>query len=328
MSNFYDLGIIPAILKKFKVNNIILSGIHDKNVLNQIVYHCDTFNASFKSIDSEVSYEGEFDENILNVLNKYTDYDAIFINDDPNWFTVYNELNIIKENTNEFPLVFICNNVFPNKKRDSYINPKIIPEEYLNEYSEELPLNDKIIIYDNLYHAKDEFTSRNGVLTAIEDFLKENKSIGIMNIKLLNGITILYPLNSISQIRLSGLSEEIQKYSLEIDNISDSIIENQILSEYITKFNSPTNNINLVHNYETQIDEKDELIHNYEDKIKLHDDVLNYKDSQIKSIDSKLSLKDSQIKSVESKLINRENEINNLNNKLNESTDKINRLTI
>ena len=327
MSNFYDLSIIPTILKKFKVKNIILSGIHDNKVLNQIVYHCDNFNASFTSIDSEVSYEGKFEENILNILNNYNNYDAIFINDDPNWFTVYNELNIIKETNENFPLVFICNNVFPNKKRDSYINPNIIPDEYLNEYSKYLHLNDKVRIHDNLYHAKKEFTPKNGVLTAIEDFLKENNNIGIMDIKLLNGITILYPLNSISQIRLSALSEEMENYSLEINNLSDNIIENQILSDYIAKFNSSENNMNLIDDYKTKLDEKENLINKYEDEIKLHEDELSYKDSQIKRVDSKLSFKDSQIKNVESKLVNRENEINNLNNKLNEADNKINRLS-
>ena len=327
MSNFYDLSIIPAILKKFKVNNIILSGIHDKNVLNQIVYHCDSNNASFTSIDSEVSYEGNFDENILNVLNSYAEYDAIFINDDPNWFTVYNELNIIKENNLEFPLVFICNNVFPHKRRDSYINPQIIPEEYQNEYSQELELNGEITINDALYHATNEFTVKNGVLTAIEDFLNENRSIGIMDIKLINGITILYPLNSISQIRLSLLSEEMGKYCLELDNFSDNLIENKILSEYIAKFNTSQDNIGLIEDYETELDEKEDIIRKYEDEIKLHDDEINYKESQLKNVDSKLSLKDSQIKNYESKLVNRENEINNLNNELNEANEKINKLS-
>ena len=64
------------------------------------------------------------------------------------------------------------------------------------------------------FHAIDENTPKNGVLTAIEDFLMENSSIGIMDLYLLNGITILYLKNSISHIRLNKLlclkrSEEI-----------------------------------------------------------------------------------------------------------------------
>ena len=75
-----------------------------------------------------------------------------------------------------FPLVFICNNKFPNKRRDSYVSPDNIPIDFINVYSDELILycdNDEIVIHDGYYPACDEKTPKNGVLTAIEDLMED-----------------------------------------------------------------------------------------------------------------------------------------------------------
>ena len=229
MLDFYDINIIPIILKRFKVKNIITCELNDTKLMEEI----NNYSTNFKSINSNEKIKADFNETTLKILPKLNNYEAIFLDDDPNWYTTYNELNIIKKNNAEFPLVFICNNIFPHKYRDSYKNPDIIPDEFKNKFTKQLLLNNNVKIRDDYYHAIEENTPKNGVSTALKDFLAENSSIGVMGIKFLNGITILYPLNSISQIRLSALSEELEGYSLNNDNLSDSIIENQLLSKYI-----------------------------------------------------------------------------------------------
>ena len=307
MYNYYNLDIIPIILNRFKVNNIVISGVGDKPIVDMILKYCDVNDASYIAIDSKDGFEEDFIQDYtLNVLPNLNNYDAVFINDDPNWYTIYNELNFIKKNNDEFPLVFICNNVFPHKRRDSYIDPNIIPDDFRNDFSKNFEYGD-ISLCDDFYHATEENTPKNGVLTAIEDFIAENQSINIMNIKLINGVTILYPENSISKIRLGKLSEEIQGHDLEFDELSDNIVENQLLSDYV-KF---------------ELYEKEKIINDFKDKIKLHDGELKYKDSQIEGVDSKLSLKDVQIRNFESKLVNRDNEIDNLNTKLQNANNQI-----
>ena len=294
MYNYYDLDIIPIILSRFKVNHIIISGFDDKSVVNLIFKYCEDNGASYTAIDFKDGVNNEFIQDYtLNVLPSLRNYDAIFLNDDPNWYTVYNELNMINENNEEFPLVFICHNIFPHKRRDSYIDPEIIPKEFRNEFSKGFEY-DNVFLQDKFYHAIEENTSKNGVLTAIEDFISENSSIGMMDIKLLNGITILYPINNISKIRLGKLSEEISGYDLEFDELSDTILE-----------------------------KKEKIIEDYEEKIKIHDNELNYKNSQIETMDSKLSLKDAQIKNFESKLINSNNEVDFLNTRIQNSNNEI-----
>lgn len=312
MFDYYDLDIIPIMLNRFKVTDIIISGMLDEQTMGHILNYSEVNNASCVSLDSGTNSNMG---SVLKHLSEFKDYGAIFLNDDPNWFTIYNELKTIKENNKEFPLVFICNNIFPHKRRDSYTNPECIPKEFINEYSKKLILDD-VSIQDGFCHAINENTSKNGVLTAIEDFLVENKSIGLMNIKLLNGITILYPNNSISQIRLSRLIEEIEGHNLEFDSVSDYIIENQILINHILSFKLSNSDFDIINDFKDELQDKEKIIEGYENKVKLQNDELSYRDSKINGTNLKLNIKDSEIKNVKSKLVNRENEINNLNDKL------------
>lgn len=326
MFNFFDVDIIPFILNKFKVKKVILTDLYDGKIYEEILNHADNADLSIISINSNKNIESDYNDIALNILPELNDYEAIFINDDPNWYTIFNELNIIKKNNGEFPLVFICNNIFPHKKRDSYKNPDLIPNEFINEFSRQLFLNNNIKIQDNFYHAIKENTPKNGVLTAIDDFLASNKSIGIMDIKFIEGITILYQKNNISKIRLDALKEEIGNYSLKDDKLSDSIIENQLLSNYISKFDISDKDKKLLDEIKLELNEKDKIINDFEDKVKFHDDELSFKDSQILDVNSELSLKESQIKNYESKLANREIEINNLNSEIQNVNDEINTL--
>ena len=314
MSNYYDINAINFIFYRFKVKNVIFIGFFKG--IDQIQEYCNDNNIAYKFIDLNEDNANNISEHIpLNKLKNIQNYDAIFLNDDANWYTIYNELNIIKNNNEEFPLVFICNNVFPNQKRDSYRNPKIIPKEFLNEFSDEFIYNN-ISLYDGLFHAIDENTPKNGVLTAIADFLSENDSIALSNIKFIDGITILYHKNNISYIRWTKLEEDLKDQYVELQEFSDNIIQNNYLTEYISKFNAFNDSYSNIAEFENEITKKDNMISEYENIIKIHNAELDYKNSQIKGMDSKLNLKDSKIRNMESKLNNYETEINDLNNQV------------
>lgn len=317
MFNYYNLDIIPIILNIFKINTIVLKGVLDEGTMKQVLKYCENNTCKYNNILSQ-------NELTHSELLDLSNYDAIFLNDDPNWYTVYNELEIIKKHNEEFPLVFICHNIFPHKRRDSYIDPNIIPTEFRNDYSKNLEYNG-VLLCDNFYHSIEENTPKNGVLTAIEDFLSENMSIDVMNIKLLNGMTILYPKNSISYIRLNKLVEEIDDYQYD-DDLSDNIIENKLLMNQLSQVNISESDLDVIDNLKQERDEKEKIIDEYENKIKLHDDELNYKNSQIDNIDSKLNLQDAKIKNYESKLTNNENEINALNSQLQVANNQIDSL--
>ncbi len=320
MNDFYNSDAISKILKAFKVNNVIISGIKDENLINSIL----KYNATFTHINTNNS--NCISENPLNALRKFENYDAIFIDDDANWYTLINELKIIKNTNSEFPLVFICNNNFPNKKRDSYSNPDNIPDNFRQEYSDKLTINfnnEKNIISDGFYHACDENTPKNGVSTAIEDFLDKNSHIGTIKINFTKEICILYPKSQINQKRIKIIEKNIQTDKNNDLNMSDKLIENQILLSYINKHKISDDNLIDMN---PEISKNDGIIKDYETKIRHQTNQIDLKDSEISRFESDLSLKESQIKNIEIKLVNRDRKINDLENQLKTAKTDLNTL--
>ena len=320
MNDFYNSDAISKILKAFKVNNVIISGIKDENLINSIL----KYNATFTHINTNNS--NCISENPLNALRKFENYDAIFIDDDANWYTLINELKIIKNTNSEFPLVFICNNNFPNKKRDSYSNPDNIPDNFRQEYSDKLTINlkkKKNIISDGFYHACDENTPKNGVSTAIEDFLDKNSHIGTIKINFTKEICILYPKSQINQKRIKIIEKNIQTDKNNDLNMSDKLIENQILLSYINKHKISDDNLIDMN---PEISKNDGIIKDYETKIRHQTNQIDLKDSEISRFESDLSLKESQIKNIEIKLVNRDRKINDLENQLKTAKTDLNTL--
>ncbi len=338
MFNLFDLEIISVILKRFKIKDIVLSSLNDNDFIDEILDYYKEFGNSILFInsnnclanidstenllpDSIVNNSIDISEDyILNKLPHLNNYGAIFIQDDPNWFTIYNELNIIYINNDEFPLVFICNNRYPFKYRDSYIDPNMIPKDYLLEYSSFLPINynDEIIsVEDGFYHAIYDKTPKNGVLTAINDFLDEHDDIGLMDINL-GEISILYPKSTISKIRIDKIFEDIESNNLSYGTVPDEIIENQLLLEYIK--NSSVGNIE---NLKSEISLKNNIINDFENKVLLHNDEVNFRDSRINSINEELNSKNLEIENMYLKLNNNEIELSNIKNQLSLLNDEL-----
>ncbi len=310
---------IPNLLKYFKVKKVILSGLNDSKLINEIL----NYEATFIGINTDKTHKNldNVRGNPLNTIRLQNNYGAIFINDDPNWYTTYTELNIIKETNDEFPLVFICNNKFPHKYRDTYYNPKAIPKEYIHEYEKNLPIaydNKEVIINDGYYHSSDENTPKNGVSVAIEDFLKENENIAIMNINFIEGITILYPKSTISTIRIDNAKRSTESKKIDYEELTNNLNENEIVLDYIDKYNI-TAQINGEYVNEG-------IVTDYQNKIQIQDSRIQFKDSQLAGAKSELNVKDLQIKNIESKLVNKEQEIKNLENQIKNNHVEINYL--
>lgn len=263
MFNNYELNIIP-ILNRFNVKKVLLIGLSNETILNKLLTYYIKNDEMLYTIDNEINAEdlinnkNNYQENIkhfkgqsLNILPYLKNFDAILINNDPNWYTVYNELNLIKKNNLKFPLVFICNNKYPHKRRDSYINPNNIPDEYKHECYNKLPIkyeeDNKIkhaMIEDGFCHAIYEETPKNGVLTAIEDFLNENKNLKKIEIDFLEGITLIYNNSLITNNKIKKIISEENEFKYNNLEISDKIIENQLLLNQISEIESYVNKQN------------------------------------------------------------------------------------
>jgi hypothetical protein len=109
-------------------------------------------------------------------------FDCILIDGDHNWHTVYNELKIIEERGLIKPggTIFFHDVCWPYGRRDMYYQPELIPKEFTHPYKQEGIVYGQSDLHDSginseYFNAAYEGGERNGVLTAIEDFLKESR---------------------------------------------------------------------------------------------------------------------------------------------------------
>lgn len=140
----------------------------------------------------------------LNVLSTIHEPDFVLIDGDHNWFTVYHELKVLQETaTNSgrpFPVVVLHDIGWPYGRRDMYYNPQTIPPEFLHPFGQ-LGLipgvreaHPQFGMNVHLNNALQENTPRNGVLTAVEDFLRETDlRMDFVQVPGFHGLGVLIP---------------------------------------------------------------------------------------------------------------------------------------
>ncbi|KJS18200.1 MAG: family 2 glycosyl transferase [Peptococcaceae bacterium BRH_c4b] len=212
MNRFGEEIIMPLLTVTNIVNIVEIGAEHGTNTLKLLAY-CKSKNGVLHVIDPVPQFDvdgfrqryGEaFKMHIgfsLDALTGIKDYDAVLIDGDHNWYTVYNELKIVEENAEvrgEFPVVFVHDIAWPYGRRDLYYYPDLIPPEYRKPYakkgmepgrSELLESGGYNLIYNN---AAFEYGDKNGVLTAVEDFLQQTSCrISFLKSMKHNGLGIL-----------------------------------------------------------------------------------------------------------------------------------------
>lgn len=120
----------------------------------------------------------------LDVLDSIDDPDVVLIDGDHNWYTVFNELQILEKKAagdpKRFPFVLLHDVGWPYGRRDLYYEPSRIPEAYRHPHREAgmRPGHSGLIpdggLNAHMLNAEHEGGPRNGVLTAVEDFVAES----------------------------------------------------------------------------------------------------------------------------------------------------------
>lgn len=214
MQRFWE-KIIEPILKELKPKHILEIGSQQGYNTVKILDFCEKYNSKLSSVDPFPLYDYEklckqygnkFDiyrDLSLNVLAKIKNIDAVLIDGDHNWYTVYNELQLISKNCNgNFPLIF-CHDVgWPYGRRDLYYNPNNIPPHFQQPFKRagillgQSELAETGGINDHLYNSIYENNNKNGVLTAIEDFIFDSSlELELYVFEGLNGLAILFERN-------------------------------------------------------------------------------------------------------------------------------------
>jgi hypothetical protein len=117
----------------------------------------------------------------LDAIGDLDDVDCWFIDGDHNWYTVYNELILIQQNSvksGKPMLVFLHDVGWPCGRRDSYYAPERIPTGFRHPFSFEMGVSlDQGDVLNGGFRGMGSFAwatheggPGNGVLTAVEDF--------------------------------------------------------------------------------------------------------------------------------------------------------------
>jgi hypothetical protein len=130
--------------------------------------------------------------------------DVVIIDGDHNYYTVSEELRLIGERAegSDLPLLFFHDVCWPHARRDDYFAPELIPEEYRQPiagngkgiFPGEPGLREGGAPYPK--SAAREGGPRNGVLTAIEDFVERREGLRLVVVPVFFGFGVLWHLDA------------------------------------------------------------------------------------------------------------------------------------
>ena len=247
MFDFWEI-IIKDIFGIIKPKHIIEIGSDTGKTTISLLNYAKDNNAKVHVIDPFFKYDiHEFKKKFgpsvefyptlsLNALPKIQKSDAILIDGDHNWYTVFNELKLIEKmsirNSTRFPFIFLHDIGWPYGRRDLYYNPENIPDAFRKPFKclgmspDSADLIQKGGLNAHLNNAIYENDQQNGVLTAIEDFLDESVlSLSFYQISGLHGLGILWDKQLsthqevIDRIKALAISDKI---SLLVDRLEES----------------------------------------------------------------------------------------------------------
>lgn len=155
----------------------------------------------------------------LDVLPTIADIDVALIDGDHNWYTVLNELRVLAASRADrtYPVVLLHDVGWPYGRRDLYYDPERVPEPSRHPYRQaglrpgRIDLDDQGGLNVNRLNATVEGGPRNGVMTAIEDFLEESDTaIEVVVVTGVHDLAILTPK------RFEEMNEEAASFIQEL----------------------------------------------------------------------------------------------------------------
>ncbi len=138
----------------------------------------------------------------LNVLSTLAPVDVALIDGDHNWYTVYHELQqlatVARAAGAPLPVMILHDVGWPYGRRDLYYAPEQIPEEFRQPYAQQGMRKDrkKLLprggLNPTMFNAVVEGGPRNGVMTALDDFVAEHdRPIRRVDIPIYFGLSII-----------------------------------------------------------------------------------------------------------------------------------------
>jgi hypothetical protein len=140
------------------------------------------------------------EETSLEALTHLPIADVVVLDGDHNYYTLSEELRLIAERAPEgrIPLLLFHDVCWPLARRDQYHAPELIPEEHRHPYGEDIRLvpgnpgtAERGLPFE--WGALEEGGPRNGVMTAIEDFMGHHDGLRLAVIPIFFGCGLMWP---------------------------------------------------------------------------------------------------------------------------------------
>jgi hypothetical protein len=215
MHPYWDSLIEPALVLR-RPSSIVEVGSEQGKTTRRLLAFCKRYGGTVHAIDPAPqfdvsSWQQQFGDRFafqqalsLQAIPTLGRFDVIFLDGDHNWYTVYHELVLIERRSRElgqrFPLVLFHDLGWPYGRRDLYYAPDTIPAEYRQPYAKKglrpgaPELQDQGGLNSWLQNASTENTPRNGVLTGIEDYLKQTQQVlELIVLPGFHGLGLLFP---------------------------------------------------------------------------------------------------------------------------------------
>lgn len=162
----------------------------------------------------------------LEALKHMPMVDLALVDGDHNWYTVYHELRLLEDSHHadplRLPLTAIHDTGWPYGRRDMYYRPDTVPEQFRQPWAREgIAVGKRRLVgargmNRTMCNAIEEGGPRNGVLTAVEDYLAQSDiEWKMLQIPLYFGITILATRQRLERTpalaqRFAGLEHQLQ----------------------------------------------------------------------------------------------------------------------
>jgi hypothetical protein len=195
MNRFWD-SILRGVTEAAQPRCIVEIGVAGGLLTAKLLDYCEAAGAVLHAIDPQPQIDvdawrrrhGErlvFHRALsLDVLDGIHQVDAVFIDGDHNWFTVYHELKQLEGTASRDevlpPLIALHDLDWPYGRRDLYYDPDRIPSDHRQAHRMAglVPGEPELVadgMNSNLNNAVSEGSLRNGVRTAFEDFVAESE---------------------------------------------------------------------------------------------------------------------------------------------------------
>ena len=189
MNRFFDSSIRP-LLEAARSNTIVEVGCEDGLHTSRLLTYALAHQGHLHVVDPQPSFlveplRRQYGSHVTfhlrishDALPSIDPPDAVLLDGDHNWYSVIQELRLLDRRCKDWPLTFLHDVEWPYGRRDLYYVPERIPADQRQPFARsgivrgrsELSPRGINAVFANATH---EGGPRNGVLTAVEDFLDE-----------------------------------------------------------------------------------------------------------------------------------------------------------